>query len=505
MKTSSRVISLIALSLASLALACALPVDLVGEPLPTVDTTALRALTPDATQTAPPAPSAMPTPTTRPSDIPETGPTPTPVPTRTPLPTWTVTLSPSPTVPPSPTPASSAAPTPTVSPAPVVPTLGPAQAAPATPPVNRYNDVTGPIDVVSARYGLALVASGIPHPVALADANDGSGRLFIASQEGRIYIYRNGSISPEPFLDISRLVIEPKDEQGFLGLAFHPKYRQSGYLYVHYISPDLYNIVERYTVSAANSDKADPGTNLVMLRVQSIDGMHNGGQLAFGPFDGDLYVGMGDGGGAGDPNNWAQNLSVLRGKILRLDVDRGVPYAIPPQNPFAGAGGAAHEVWAYGFRNPWRFSFDRARGDLWITDVGQENTEEINFQEVFKGAGLNYGWNWMEGLSCYLGKACAGLPITGPLNYYFHEAGRCAIIGGYVYRGPSVPGLTGAYLYGDYCTGEIWAMRFNAAGDGFFNTLLLDSDLAISSFGEDAAGEVYVLSLTGAVYRIVKV
>ncbi|MBI3760863.1 MAG: PQQ-dependent sugar dehydrogenase [Chloroflexi bacterium] len=493
----------LAFSLACLASACSGLSPFATEPLPTLNAAVL-------TLTAQPSPGkeASPTPvwptaipkTVVPASVtPASAPTPTPVPTRTSLPTWTLTPEAST---PSPALAASLTPRPPASSTPgAVSTSAPA-AAHGAPPVNRYNDVTGRVD--AAGYRLQLIASGIPNALSLTNAGDGSGRLFIASQDGRIFIYQNGTLLPQPFLDIRPLVVPPSDEMGFLGLAFHPNYKRNGYFYVHYMSPDLYNIVERYTVSASNPNAADPNSRLTMLRMKSIDGMHNGGQLAFGPFDGYLYVGMGDGGGAGDPNNWAQDLSALRGKILRLDVNGGTPYAIPPSNPFVGQSPAAPEIWAYGFRNPWRFSFDRARGDLWIADVGQENTEEINFQEVFKGAGLNYGWALMEGLTCYINRPCENAAITTPLQYYFHENGRCAVIGGYVYRGPSLPGLTGAYLYGDYCTGEVWAMRFNAAGDAFFADKLLDTHLPISSFGEDEAGEIYVLALSGEVYRIVK-
>jgi glucose/arabinose dehydrogenase len=485
-----------AVLLALAALACALPGDLAGPPLPTVDTTALFLLTGQPTGT----PVAQASTATNPPSATHTAsasPTRSATPTRTPTLTRTATLTVTPTASASP---SATQPPPTQPPP--APTAAPAVGG--TPPINRFNDVTGEIDL-SRPYSLAFFAGGIPFPVALADPRDGSGRLFVASQEGRIYILHNGSLLPEPFLDIDPLVIERREEQGFLGLALHPNFAQNGYFYVHYMSPDLFNIVERYTVSAADPNKADPASNMLMLRVQAIDGKHNGGQLAFGPYDGDLYVGLGDGGGANDPNGWAQSRAILRGKIVRLDVDGGAPYAIPPENPFNGADGSLREIWAYGFRNPWRFSFDRARGDLWIADVGQENTEEINFQEVFRGAGVNYGWDLMEGLSCHLGVPCEGRgDLTTPLQYYFHQQGRCAIIGGYVYRGPSLPGLTGAYLYGDHCTGEIWAMRFNAAGDRFFDSRLMDTDVPIASFGEDAAGELYVLGLNGIVYRIVQ-
>ncbi len=483
------------------ALACALPGDLAPPPLPTVDTTALAMLTGQPT----PLGAAQAAATTLPPTATDTAaPSATHTATKTATPTKTATASPTGSA------SASAQPSPTLAPSATQPppTQQPAAPAPGpavfgTPPVNRFNDVTGEIDT-SISYSLQYVAGGIPFPVAMADPHDGTGRLFIASQEGRIYILQNGQVLPEPFLDIDPLVIERREEQGFLGLAFHPNYAQNGYFYVHYMAPDIFNIVERYHVSA-DPNKADPASNLLMLRVQGIDGMHNGGQLVFGPYDGDLYVGLGDGGGANDPNGWAQNRSVLRGKILRLDVNGGTPYAIPPENPYNGADGSRPEIWAFGFRNPWRFTFDRARGDMWIADVGQENTEEINFQEVFHGAGLNYGWDLMEGLSCNLGFPCEGRgDLKTPLQYYFHEDGRCAVIGGYVYRGPSLPGLTGAYLYGDFCTGEIWAMRFNAAGDRFFVSRLMDTDVPISSFGEDAAGEIYVLGLNGVVYRLVQ-
>jgi glucose/arabinose dehydrogenase len=488
------------------ALACSLPGDLIGPPLPTVDVTALFLLTSppgtEATQAGAAASQPSPTNTTpEPTASPSATTTTTATATASPTATATVTATASA----SPTPLPSATKPPPALPAtqpPAAPTSPPAPPAALTPPVNRFNDMTGPVDV-SHPYSLTYIAGGIPFPVAMADPHDGSGRLFIAGQEGRIYILQNGQVLPQPFLDIDPLVIERREEQGFLGLAFHPNFAQNGYFYVHYMAPDIFNIVERYSVAAGNPNQADPASNMLMLRVQGIDGMHNGGQLAFGPYDGDLYVGLGDGGGANDPNGWAQSRTVLRGKILRLDVDGGTPYAIPPENPYNGADGSRREIWAFGLRNPWRFSFDRARGDLWIADVGQENTEEINFQEVFHGAGVNYGWDLMEGLSCNLGFPCEGRgDLTTPLQYYFHENGRCAIIGGYVYRGASLPGLTGAYLYGDFCTGEIWAMRFNAAGDRFFNTLLMDTDLPISSFGEDAAGEIYVLGLNGTIWRI---
>jgi glucose/arabinose dehydrogenase len=483
----------------ALMLACALPSDLVGPAMPTVDVTALAQLTAPASETSlPPSATvaASDTATTAPSATGTAtlaGPTPSLVPSRTAPSTATVTTTATVTLPPSATSRPAAAAT-----LPPPPPAAPAN--PLTPPVNRNNDVTGP---VTGNYALTQVVSFISHPVALEDPRDGSGRLFVASQEGRISIIQNGVVLPTPFLDIDPLVAEAKNEQGFLGMAFHPNYAQNGYFYVHYVSPDLYNIVERYTVSATDPNQADPTSNLLMLRVQSTDGTHNGGQMAFGPYDGDLYIGMGDGGGANDPHSWAQNLSVLRGKILRLDVNSGGAYAIPPENPFKGTDGSAREIWAYGFRNPWRFSFDRARGDLWIADVGQENTEEIDFQQVGTGAGLNYGWPLMEGFSCNLGVPCEGRnDLIKPLQHYFHQQGRCAVIGGYVYRGPSLPGLTGAYIYGDYCSGEIWAMRFNAAGDAFFETRLMDTNLNISSFGQDAAGEIYVLSLSGEVYRI---
>ncbi|MFQ5409036.1 MAG: PQQ-dependent sugar dehydrogenase [Anaerolineales bacterium] len=373
----------------------------------------------------------------------------------------------------------------------------------SNPAVTRDNDVTGPVDTTTVSYGLQQVSSGISQPVAVTHAADGSNRLFIATQAGKILVFDNGVMAGAPFLDISQKVIEPGNEQGFLNLAFHPDFAANGLFYVYYVTPELNAVVERYTVSA-DRNVADAASGRVLLSVPQTDGTHNGGGFAFGPFDHYLYIGAGDGGGHHDPENYAQRTDALQGKVLRLDVDGGDPYAVPQSNPFlTRSDGSLPEIWAMGLRNPWRITFDRARGDLWISDVGEENTEEVNFQQVFKGAGDNFGWSLMEGFSCYLGRPCESVSgLTPPLWRYWHEEQRCAIIGGYVYRGPSLPGLTGAYLFGDFCTGEIWAMRFNAAGDGFDRSRLLRSGLNITSFGEDESGEVYVVTLDGSLYRL---
>ena len=386
---------------------------------------------------------------------------------------------------------------------PPTPTIVPAFSE-GDPVVTRNNDATGPIDTTSVTYSLQQIISSAPMPVAITHAADGSDRLFVASQDGRIFVLQNGVLLSKPYLDVSSRVINPMDEQGFLNIVFHPDYAQNGYVFVQYVTPDLITVVERYSVSENDPNVAELNSNKLIISIPQLDGTHNGGGMAFSPFDGYLWLGSGDGGLFHDPENFSQRRDAFQGKILRIDVNADAAYAIPADNPhLTRSDGSFPEVWAMGLRNPWRITFDRARGDLWITDVGELNHEEVNFQEVFKGAEVNYGWALMEGDSCYLGRPCenvAGLSV--PLWRYWHEEGRCAIIGGYVYRGQSIPSLTGVYLFGDHCTGEIWGMRFNAAGDAFHRSLLIDSNLRITSFGEDEAGEVYILDLNGGVSRL---
>lgn len=340
------------------------------------------------------------------------------------------------------------------------------------------------------RLGLEPVATrGLQSPVYVTHAGDGSGRLFILEQPGRIRIVQQGRLLPTPFLDITRQV-RSGGEQGLLGLAFHPKYRQNGRYFINYTrAPDGATVVAEYRVSDEANVSAIEERRLLVVPQPYPN--HNGGMIEFGP-DGFLYIALGDGGAGGDPGNRAQNRRELLGKILRIDVDRGKPYGIPADNPFARGGGRA-EIFAYGLRNPWRFSFDRKTGQLWAADVGQDAWEEI---DVVKRGG-NYGWRVMEGKHCFSPRrGCSQTGLQLPVAEYGHEKGRCSITGGYVYRGSRVPALAGTYLYADYCSGEIFGLR-----DGW-QRVLLPTELRITSFGQDEQGEVYVVGHEGTVHRL---
>ncbi len=343
-----------------------------------------------------------------------------------------------------------------------------------------------------------VITAGLTSPVAITNAGDGSGRLFITEQTGTIRIWNGTALLPTPFLDIHTLV-SCCGEQGLLSVAFHPDYETNGYFYVDYTDVAGNTVIARYRVSG-NPNVADPSSASILLTIPQPYANHNGGQLQFGP-DGTLYIGMGDGGSGGDPQNHAQNLNDLLGKLLRIDVDGGTPYAIPPTNPFVGVPNTRPEVWAYGLRNPWRFSFDRLSHDLYIGDVGQNLWEEIDFQPASSPGGENYGWRFMEGFHCYNpATSCDNGTLTHPILEYSHSLG-CSVTGGYVYRGSSIPQLFGVYLYSDYCTGIIWGASRDCSGV-WSTTQLLDSPYNVSSFGEDESGEVYVTHLGGAVYRI---
>jgi glucose/arabinose dehydrogenase len=330
----------------------------------------------------------------------------------------------------------------------------------------------------------------------LTHSGDGSGHLFIVEQPGTIRVVVQGVLQDKPFLDITQRVLSG-GERGLLGLAFHPDYRRNGRFFVNYTRQlDGATVLaefrrERNTLQASSDER-------VIMTVPQPFANHNGGMVAFGP-DGFLYVGRGDGGSRGDPQNRAQNTEELLGKILRIDVDREQPYAVPPDNPFVRSGGRP-EIFAYGIRNPWRFSFDRETKVLWLADVGQYDWEEIDL--VMKGG--NYGWRVMEGFHCYEpAKDCSTRGMTMPIFEYGHEKGRCSIIGGYVYRGKMIPALRGIYVFGDYCSGEIFWI--NTEGTTTLRSepdLLRKTGSRISSFGEDEAGELYVVDLGGAVYRI---
>jgi len=348
------------------------------------------------------------------------------------------------------------------------------------------------------------VAGGFNLPVHVTHAGDGSGRLFVVEQEGRIRILDNGVALPTPFLDVSSRVL-CCGEQGLLSVAFPPGFAAKGHFYVDYTrAPDGATVVARYNVSAGDGNVADPATEEVVLTVSQPFANHNGGQLAFGP-DAYLYIGMGDGGSGGDPLNNGQNPGTPLGKILRVDVESGAnPYGVPAGNPFLQTAGFLPEIWALGLRNPWRFSFDRRTGDLYVADVGQGAFEEVDVEPAGSGGGRNYGWNIMEGESCFGGGACATAGLTPPVAAYDHSLG-CSISGGMVYRGAEFPGLQGIYFYGDYCSGRIWGLRGNGAG---WDTAVLiaprNPPLNITTFGEDEAGNVYAANYAnGDILKIV--
>jgi glucose/arabinose dehydrogenase len=332
-------------------------------------------------------------------------------------------------------------------------------------------------------------------PVFLTHARDQSGRLFILEQPGTIRILEKGKLLEAPFLDIKERVLS-RGEQGLLGLAFHPEYRLNGRFFVNYTrKDDGATVVAEYRRSE-QVDRAGREERILVSIPQPYPN-HNGGMIAFGP-DGYLYIGMGDGGAGGDPQNRAQNKDELLGKLLRIDVNNLVPYGIPTDNPFV-RGKERPEIFALGLRNPWRFSFDRETGDLWLADVGQNKWEEVNV--VRKGG--NYGWRVMEGFHCFnLPEPCGKENYTSPVLEYSHQGGRCSITGGYVYRGKAIPALVGTYLYGDFCSGEMLLVRTNQGGQVSGEPWVLKTNASISSFGEDENGEIYVLDLKGAVYLL---
>jgi glucose/arabinose dehydrogenase len=347
---------------------------------------------------------------------------------------------------------------------------------------------------------LEPVASGLIQPVGITHAGDE--RLFITQQNGLIVIHDGAAVLPQPFLDIRSLVLSG-GERGLLSMAFHPEYETNGFFFVNYTDLAGATVVARYSVSDSDPNVANPGSAKQILRIVQPFANHNGGQLQFGP-DGYLYIGTGDGGSGGDPGNRAQNLGDLLGKMLRIDVDGGDPYAIPSNNPFTSQTGARGEIWAYGLRNPWRFSFDRSARDLWIADVGQGLWEEVSFQPAASAGGENYGWRRMEGTHCFTpSSGCNDGTLVLPVIEYGHLDGACSVTGGYVYRGSKYPRLHGLYIYGDYCNGRIWGASRNAGGE-MISLLLLEAPFLISSFGEDAAGEVLVADHAGGgIYRLV--
>ncbi len=335
-------------------------------------------------------------------------------------------------------------------------------------------------------------------PVDFQIPGDGSGRIFVVEQAGVIRVLDNRSDagSADVFLDIRSRVRDQGNEEGLLGLAFHPNFATNGYFYVDYTaSSPRRTVVARYRVDPNDPDRALPGSETIILQVNQPYSNHNGGQIVFGP-DGYLYVALGDGGSGGDPHDHGENPATLLGSILRIDVDGGSPYAIPSDNPFAGdTQGRREEIYAYGLRNPWRISFDSSTGQLWAADVGQNLYEEVNIIE--KGA--NYGWDVMEGLHCYEpSTGCNQTGLTLPVWEYSHDLG-ISITGGFVYRGAMAPSLAGRYVFADYGTGRIWALAWD--GSRAQVEEIMDTSLAISSFGVDAQEELYALAFNGRIYR----
>jgi glucose/arabinose dehydrogenase len=355
------------------------------------------------------------------------------------------------------------------------------------------------IDLANLRIALTPLAEGFERPTQVTHAGDASNRLFVVEQAGVIWVLRDGQRVQTPMLDIREIVGSQGNEQGLLSVAFHPEFAQNGRLFVNYTDRNGHTVVAEYM---ASDDMADPRSARVLLNIAQPAANHNGGLLKFGP-DGMLYIGMGDGGRAGDPWGNGQNPEALLGKLLRIDVDSGKPYAVPADNPFVQAQGARAEIWAWGLRNPWRFSFDRLTGDLYIADVGQNAFEEVHFQAAGSAGGANYGWNVFEGNSCFNSNNCDSEGFVPPVAVYAHSEGGCSITGGYVYRGAAFPNLSGLYIYSDYCTGNVWVLRGDDAG--WQNRLVTQFRINPTSFGEDEVGELYVVDGNGGVvYRVVE-
>jgi glucose/arabinose dehydrogenase len=333
----------------------------------------------------------------------------------------------------------------------------------------------------------------------LQNAGDGSGRLFVVEQPGRILVFQNSDTTSdaEVFLDIRSQVVDAGAEQGLLGLAFHPSYAGNGHYFVYFSVTDSTKVA-RFTINPQNPNSTDAGTQRDVIAIHQFRANHNGGQIAFGPGD-MLHIGVGDGGSANDPRNHGQDRTTLQGNILRINVS-SLPYTIPVDNPFrANQMGYREEIWAYGLRNPWRFSFDPVTDRVWCGDVGQNAWEEI---DVIK-KGKNYGWRIMEASHCRpptTGCDTDGLEL--PVWEYSHMGAGRSVTGGYVYRGSRLGGLVGAYIYADYVTGEVWALRYSGAGAPS-NALLVDTNLNIASFGVDEAGELLICALDGRIYELV--
>lgn len=359
-------------------------------------------------------------------------------------------------------------------------------ASTAAAPTAAALTTSGPVAI-----RLEAVADGFDRPVFVthSQADD---TLYVVEKPGRINALRDGERAV--VLDIADRVKSSGNEQGLLGLAFHPAFPTDDRLFVNYSNVDGDTIIASFRVTAS---VADPASETILLEIDQPYANHNGGMIAFGP-DGMLYIGMGDGGAAGDPQGHAQNLDSLLGKVLRIDVNSGDPYDIPADNPWA-QGGARPEIYAIGVRNPWRFSFDRTTGDLVMGDVGQNRLEEVNITPLAEVAGANYGWNITEGDSCFRGD-CDLMAFVEPVATYGRSEG-CSVTGGYVYRGAQFPQLVGQYIYGDFCSGRVWSVQPGASG--WQISIVAETGEQISSFGEDRAGELYLVSYNGSIWRVV--
>ena len=378
------------------------------------------------------------------------------------------------------------------------PTVGSAPQTEAPPEPGPATEQPAPTEIIQAdnfpdanNFTWQPTASGLDRPVDIQSAFDGSGRLFIVEKYGAIRIFKDGQIYAQPFLNIDGRVDDSSNEMGLLGLAFHPNYEQNGYFYVNYTGDGGHTRISRFQAAA---DTADPNSEKVLMVIEQPFPNHNGGAVAFGP-NGYLYLGLGDGGLAGDPHKNGQNTGSLLGKILRIDVNNGDPYSVPADNPFG------NEVWAYGLRNPWRISFDRVTGDLWIGDVGQGEWEEVDYLPAGSPGGANFGWSIMEGSYGYDGEPQPGLLLPAAEYSHSNPYSGCSVTGGYVYRG-SMPEWNGVYLYGDYCEGTVWGLIL--VNGQWQSQVMFETGMTITSFGEDEAGELYLLSDTGGVYILAR-
>jgi glucose/arabinose dehydrogenase len=354
---------------------------------------------------------------------------------------------------------------------------------------------------VTPAIGLDTLITGMSHPLFVTAPPGDLSRLFIVERTGQVRIFRNGALLATPFLDITSEV-DAGAEQGVLGMAFPPDYATTRAFVVYYVDPSLNTVLSRFHVPAGTPDVADPASEDTLLTIAQPVGDHNGGMLAYGQ-DGYLYLSVGDGGCCGDPDGHGQDRTELLGSILRLNVPATGPYSIPATNPWATDATIRHELWNYGLRNPWRFSFDRTTGDLYIADVGDDTREEVDIIPRSSTGGENLGWRIMEGSECYAGGPCNQTGLTLPVLDYGHNEG-CSIIGGYVYRGAAMPGLRGTYFYSDFCSA--WIRTFRGIGGAATEPHeydFLDTSEFPTSFGEDAAGELYVTTDVGNVYKIV--